>query len=65
MCRLSCKKVGTISHKSECSNLAQKEYQRCCDNAARLVHREICKEYNLPWTEHWEICKGYNLPWTE
>ena len=53
-CRMCGEKGETVSHIiCECSKLAQKEYKRRHNNVARIVHREICKKYDLPRAEQW------------
>ena len=43
LCRISDKKSEAISHiVSECEKLAQKEYKRRYDSAARIVHWKLC-----------------------
>ena len=41
---------------SECSKLAQREYNRTHDNVARIIHCELCRLYELDkankWFEH-------------
>ena len=43
----------TLNIVCECSKLAQKEYKRCHDNVAQIIHWEICKKYGLSRAEHW------------
>ena len=43
LCRISDKKSEAISHiVSKCEKLAQKEYKRRYDSAARIVHWKLC-----------------------
>ena len=48
-----CGETGeTISHiVSECSKLAQREYNRKHDNVARMVHWKLCATFNLEKSE--------------
>ena len=38
---------------SGCEKLAQKEYKRRQDNAAKKVHWNLCKKNRLEYTEKW------------
>ena len=49
MCRMCGEKGETVNHiVCECSKQAQKEYKRCHDDVAGIIHWEICKKYGLP-----------------
>ena len=51
-CRMCGETGETISHiVSECSKLAQREYNRKHDNVARMVHWKLCATFNLEKSE--------------
>ena len=53
-CRMCGNKNETVSHIiSECSMLAQREYKRRHDNAAKYVHWRICEKYELDRANKW------------
>ena len=48
------KKGESVQHLvSECEKLAQKEYKRRHNNAAKKVHWDLCKKNRLGHTEKW------------
>ena len=54
MCRKCEQKIETINHIiSECPALAQNEYKKRHDTVAKALHWQICKEYNMPYSERW------------
>ena len=54
MCSLCGKKGESVQHiTSRCEKLAQKEYKRRHNNAAKKVHWDICKENGLEHSEKW------------
>ena len=54
LCRKCEKKIETINHIiSECPALAQNEYKKRHDTVAKALHWQICKEYNMPYSERW------------
>ena len=51
MCK---EKEETVSHiVSECSKIAQTEYQKRHGRVATTIHSALCKKYGLPHTEKW------------
>ena len=54
LCRMCGKKGESVQHiTSGCEKLAQKEYKRRHDNAAKKVHWDICKKNRLERIEEW------------
>ena len=55
-CRLCVDRDETINHIiSECSKLAQKEYQTRHDRVDKVIHWEMCKKFNFDYTNKWYI----------
>ena len=58
-CRLCGDKNETINHIiSECSKLAQKEYQNTQDWVDKVIHWEMCNKFKFDHTNKWYM---YNL----
>ena len=54
LCRMCGKRGESVHHiRSECETLAQKEYKRRHDNAAKRIHWELCKKHALERKEKW------------
>ena len=53
-CRLCSDRDETINHIiSECSKLAQKEYKARHDWFGRVIHREMCRKFQIDHTNKW------------
>ena len=46
-------KPRLITHVSECSMLAQREYKRRHDCVGRKIHWELRRKYGMPVTDRW------------
>ena len=54
LCGMCGERGETAHHKTcECKKLAQREYKRRHDTAAKLVHWKLCEKHNLESKEKW------------
>ena len=54
LCRRCNEKGESMGHLvNECSKLAQREHKKRHDNVARIIHRELCRLYELNGADKW------------
>ena len=53
-CRLCKVKEEAIDHLlSSCNKIAQTDYKERHNRVASMLHRNLCKKYNLPTADKW------------
>ena len=54
LCRICGKSQENVEHVVRgCSKLAQRDYKKRHDTLTRVVHWELCKMYDLPYSSKW------------